>query len=105
MSLKTFHIFFISVAVLLCLGFGVWCLGQPGYTATGFGSFAVGVALVAAADRTSDSAVLGLGKTRGLAEASVCLQVRAADQPFPRQASLNHGQDRAACHAYARRIT
>ena len=46
MSLKTFHIFFISVAVLLCLGFGVWCLGQPGYTATGFGSFAVGVALV-----------------------------------------------------------
>ena len=25
MSLKTFHVFFISVSVLLCLGFGWWC--------------------------------------------------------------------------------
>ena len=47
MSLKTFHIFFISVAVLLCLGFGVWCLGQPGYTVAGIASFAFAVALVA----------------------------------------------------------
>ena len=47
MSLKTFHIFFISVAVLLCLGFGAWCLGQAGYAATGIGSFVVAVALVA----------------------------------------------------------
>ena len=46
MSLKTFHIFFISVAVLLCLGFGAWCLQQPGYTPAGIGSFAVAVALV-----------------------------------------------------------
>jgi uncharacterized membrane protein len=46
MSLKTFHIFFISVAVLLCLGFGAWCLQQPGYTGAGIGSFAVAVALV-----------------------------------------------------------
>ncbi len=46
MSLKTFHIFFISVAVLLCLGYGVWCLQQPGYTAAGIGSFAVAVVLV-----------------------------------------------------------
>jgi hypothetical protein len=46
MSLKAFHIFFISVAVLLCLGFGVWCLRQPGYTAAGVGSFVFAVALV-----------------------------------------------------------
>jgi hypothetical protein len=46
MSLKTFHIFFISLAVLLCLGFGAWCLQQPGYTAAGIGSFAVAAVLV-----------------------------------------------------------
>jgi hypothetical protein len=46
MSLKTFHIFFISVAVLLCLGFGVWCLRQPGYTLAGIGSFVVAAGLV-----------------------------------------------------------
>jgi hypothetical protein len=46
MSLKTFHIFFISVAVLLCLGFGAWCLRQPGYIAAGIGSFVVAVGLV-----------------------------------------------------------
>jgi hypothetical protein len=46
MSLKTFHIFFITVAVLLCLGFGGWCLGQPGYTLAGIGSFVVAVGLV-----------------------------------------------------------
>ena len=47
MSLKTFHIFFISVSVLLSLGFGAWCLGQPGYTAAGIGSFVAAAALVA----------------------------------------------------------
>ena len=26
MSLKTFHLFFITVAVLLCAGFGIWCI-------------------------------------------------------------------------------
>jgi hypothetical protein len=46
MSLKTFHIFFISVAVLLCLGFGVWCFRQTGYTGLGVGSFVLAVALV-----------------------------------------------------------
>ena len=46
MSLKTFHIFFISVSVLLCLGFGGWCLRQPDYAGTGIGSFAVAVMLV-----------------------------------------------------------
>jgi hypothetical protein len=46
MSLKAFHVFFISVAVLLCLGFGVWCLRQTGYLAMGIGSFVVAVGLV-----------------------------------------------------------
>lgn len=46
MSLKSFHIFFISLAVLLCLGFGKWCLQQPGYTPAGLGSFAVALILV-----------------------------------------------------------
>ena len=46
MSLKTFHIFFISLTVLLCLGYGGWCLQQPGYTAAGIGSFAVAGVLV-----------------------------------------------------------
>jgi hypothetical protein len=46
MSLRTFHIFFISVAVLLCIGFGIWCLREPGRTAAGIGSFVVAVALV-----------------------------------------------------------
>lgn len=46
MSLKSFHVFFISVAVLLCVGFGLWCLRQPGYFAAGIGSFVVAVGLV-----------------------------------------------------------
>ena len=45
MSLKSFHIFFIVIAALLCLGFGVWCL-QTGAAATGILSFAVVVGLV-----------------------------------------------------------
>lgn len=28
MSLKTFHIVFISIATLFCLGFGVWAVGD-----------------------------------------------------------------------------
>jgi len=47
MSLKTFHIFFISVAVLLCIGYGIWCLRQTGHTAAGIGSFVVAAVLVA----------------------------------------------------------
>ena len=52
MSLKAFHIFFITVSVLLCLGFGVWCLdsnyahGQTLYIITGIASFVFGAALV-----------------------------------------------------------
>lgn len=46
MSLRAFHVFFISVAVLLCLGFGAWCLQRAGYTVAGIGSFAVAIALI-----------------------------------------------------------
>jgi hypothetical protein len=47
MSLKTFHVFFISVSVVLCIGFGVWCVNQPNYLPLGIGSFVVAAALVA----------------------------------------------------------
>ncbi len=52
MSLKAFHIFFITMAVVLCVVFGGWCLssdyahGRPGYTIAGYASFALGVLLV-----------------------------------------------------------
>jgi hypothetical protein len=52
MSLKAFHVFFIVIAVLLCLGFGAWCLdsdyarGRPAYTVAGYASFVLGVLLV-----------------------------------------------------------
>ena len=52
MSLKAFHVFFITLSVLLCLGFGAWCLGsvyahgQLSYTVAGIISFVLGVALV-----------------------------------------------------------
>jgi len=52
MSLKAFHVFFIVIAVLLCLGFGAWCLdsdyarGRTAYTVAGYGSFVLGVLLV-----------------------------------------------------------
>jgi hypothetical protein len=52
MSLKAFHIFFITLSVLLCLGFGAWCLGsdyaqgRPAYAVAGYVSFALGVVLV-----------------------------------------------------------
>jgi hypothetical protein len=52
MSLKAFHIFFITLSVLLCLGFGAWCLGsdyardRAAYAVAGFVSFALGVILV-----------------------------------------------------------
>jgi 4-amino-4-deoxy-L-arabinose transferase-like glycosyltransferase len=52
MSLKAFHVFFITVAVLLCVVFGVWCVssdythGRVGYTITGWASFGLGILLV-----------------------------------------------------------
>ncbi len=52
MSLKAFHVFFITISVLLCLGFGAWCLGSEyaagkwAYTGAGIVSFLLGLALV-----------------------------------------------------------
>lgn len=52
MSLKAFHILFITMAVVLCIVFGAWCInsdythGRVGYTITGYASFALGVLLV-----------------------------------------------------------
>lgn len=47
MSLKAFHVLFISVSVLLAFGFGAWCLrAQPPWMAAGFLSLAAGVGLV-----------------------------------------------------------
>jgi hypothetical protein len=52
MSLKAFHVFFITVSVLLCLGFGAWCIdsdyamGRTSYQIAGYVSFALGAALV-----------------------------------------------------------
>jgi hypothetical protein len=52
MSLKAFHIFFITISVLLCLGFGAWCIssdythGRAAYVIAGYISFGLGVLLV-----------------------------------------------------------
>ena len=52
MSLKTFHIFFIAMAVVLCLVFGAWSInsdyahGRVGYTIAGYASFGLGALLV-----------------------------------------------------------
>ena len=52
MSLKAFHVIFITFSVLLCLGFGAWCFGsdfargKTPYVITGCVSFLLGVALV-----------------------------------------------------------
>ena len=44
MSLKAFHLFFVVIAALLCIGFGVWCF-QSNSTLAGILSFAAVVAL------------------------------------------------------------
>jgi hypothetical protein len=52
MSLKSFHVFFIIVSILLALGFGVWAVRTQGAVqsglihAMGAASLAIGVALV-----------------------------------------------------------
>ena len=46
MSLKVFHLIFITVAVIFCIGFGIWCFNQPDRTALGIGSLVAAVALV-----------------------------------------------------------
>ena len=44
MSLKVFHIFFVTVSVLLLVGFAVWCFMQ-----SGSGSALIGVLSIVAA--------------------------------------------------------
>jgi hypothetical protein len=52
MSLKTFHVIFISISVLLCLGFGAWCVdldqahGRTAYMVAGYVSFGLSIVLV-----------------------------------------------------------
>ncbi|MDA0322051.1 MAG: hypothetical protein O2923_04960 [Verrucomicrobia bacterium] len=51
MNLKNFHIFFIVIATLFCLGFGSWCTGDTypaakGFEPLGYLSFAGALALV-----------------------------------------------------------
>ena len=43
MSLKTFHIFFIVLSTLLCIGFGVWSIGDFSGSGASAGSIAMGV--------------------------------------------------------------
>ena len=49
MSLKGFHVLFITASVLLAVGFGVWALRRPdgGYHAAGVGAFVVAAGLIA----------------------------------------------------------
>jgi hypothetical protein len=53
MSLKAFHVIFITMSILLCLGFGAWCFGSDyahgkgSYLIVGCGSFVLGAVLVA----------------------------------------------------------
>jgi len=52
MSLKGFHIVFITFATLLALGSGAWCLwvdsmhGSPSFRIGAIGSFVAGAALI-----------------------------------------------------------
>jgi len=52
MSLKAFHIFFVSVSVLMCLGVGVWGVNEyrSGANGTGLGlailCFVLGAGLI-----------------------------------------------------------
>jgi len=46
MSLKIFHIFFITISLILCFGFSWWSFQQSGgYVIIGIGSIAAGIAL------------------------------------------------------------
>jgi hypothetical protein len=52
MSLKAFHVVFISASALLAFGFGAWCVGAspaggPGWIVAGVASFAGGLGLAA----------------------------------------------------------
>jgi hypothetical protein len=52
MSLKAFHIVFVTLSSALCFAFAGWALGSGGgesaaYRATGFASLALGAGLIA----------------------------------------------------------
>lgn len=52
MSLKIFHICFITISIILCFGFGWWSFQQPGpYMILGTLSIAAGIALFVYANR------------------------------------------------------
>jgi hypothetical protein len=42
-----FHLIFITIAVLFCVGFGIWCFNQPDRMALGVGTLVAAVALAA----------------------------------------------------------
>jgi predicted benzoate:H+ symporter BenE len=46
MSLKFFHIFFMTVCILFSLGTAVWCFTQPGLSLLGIGLAVLGILLV-----------------------------------------------------------
>lgn len=48
MSLKSFHVVFITASSVLAAGFGLWAIsvGGPGYVIAGAGSLVVSAALV-----------------------------------------------------------
>jgi hypothetical protein len=52
MSLKIFHVIFITFAVIMTVGFGVWCLAAPqaegvsGRVPMGVAALVIGTALV-----------------------------------------------------------
>lgn len=46
MSLKAFHIFFITVSSLVSIGFGVWCFIVGVFTPLGVGALITGAGLI-----------------------------------------------------------
>jgi len=65
MSLKAFHVVFISASVLLAFFFGAWCLGDPRPEA-GWGRLAAGALSVAGGVGLAAYEVWFLKKMRGL---------------------------------------
>lgn len=63
MSLKAFHVVFISASVLLAFGFAAWCLGAP---EAGTGRVAAAVVSVAGGLALAGYEAWFLRKTRGL---------------------------------------
>jgi len=46
MSLKFFHLFFMTVCILFCLATSVWCFTQAGMSLLGVGLAVLGILLV-----------------------------------------------------------